>query len=47
MPVERNSAATMSPMEAPTRTGGESGCPVRLMTPPIAWTMMSYAARDA
>ena len=25
MPVDRNSAATMSPMEEPTRTGGESG----------------------
>ena len=41
MPMVVNNPAVRSPMDDPTRVGGESGWPVRLMIPPIACTTMS------
>ena len=41
MPTAANRAAPRSPKLVPTREGGPSGQPVRLMMPPIACTTMS------
>ncbi len=41
MPMQQKRALRMSPMAVPTLVGGESGQPVMLRRPPIAWPMMS------
>ena len=41
MPAARCTPAPLSPMLAPQSTGSRSGKPVTLMTPPIAWAIMS------
>ena len=41
MPAAMCTPAPLSPMLAPQSTGSRSGKPVTLMTPPIAWAIMS------
>ena len=43
MPMVANTAAPRSAIDGPTLRGGPSGSPVRLMAPPTAWMIMSYA----
>ena len=41
MPAAMCTPAPLSPMLAPQSTGSRSGKPVTLITPPIAWAIMS------
>jgi hypothetical protein len=41
MPATMCTPAPLSPMLAPHSTGSRSGKPVTLITPPVAWAIMS------
>ena len=43
IPIVVNNPAVISPIEVPTLTGSCFSYPVRLIIPPKAWTIKSYA----
>ena len=47
IPTAVKSPAAMSPIDVPTRVGGEPGCPVTLMRPPMPCATKTKAPRYA